>query len=280
MNASSSVPTGVGIGLRPGFAEPLLASDRPLDFLEFVPENFVGRGGLDRRQLAACAERWPLLAHGVSVSFGGPDPLDTAYLAALKQLLDEMRVPLYTDHLCFTSLGGFQSHELLPLPECDEAVLHVAARIREVRDRLDRPVAIENIAQYAVMPGSTMTREDFVSRVCEEADCGLLLDVNNVVVNARNGRSDARADLHRLPLHRAVQIHVAGHEVHHGRVLDTHGAPVSREVLDLTRVALEAIGRDLPVLLERDTNLPPVAEVLDEADLLRAALPVFARGAA
>ena len=276
----SPLPTGVGIGLRSGFAQPLLDLDRPLDFLEFIPENFIGRGGLDRRNLAACAERWPLLAHGVSISFGGPDPLDLAYLASLKELLDAMRVPMYTDHLCFTALGGFQSHELLPLPASDEAVVHVAARIREVRDRLDRPIAVENIAQYATMPGSTMTREDFVTRVCEEADCGLLLDVNNVVVNARNGHTDPRDDLRRLPLHRAVQIHVAGHKVHNGRVLDTHGTPVSAEVLELTREVLQTLGRDLPVLRERDTNLPPVAEVLDEADLLRAHLPVFARGAA
>lgn len=265
-------PTGLGIGLRAGFAEPLLAGDRHVDFLEIVPENFIGRGGRDRRLLEACAERWPVLAHGVSVSVGGPDPLDTTYLAALKELLDTLGVPFYTDHLCFTSLGGLQTHELLPLPACDEAVLHVAARVRELRDRLDRPVALENITEYAVMPGSTLDRGTFLARVCEEADCGMLLDVANVACNAANHGTDPFADLDRLPLHRAVQMHVAGSEERHGRVLDTHGAPVSPLVVELARTALHRIGHAIPVLLERDLALPPVAEVLDEADLLREAL--------
>ena len=273
-------PTGVGIGLRKGFHTPLLEADRHVDFLEIVPENYVGRGGRDRAQLFACAERWPVLAHGVSVSLGGPDPLDRTYLAGLKQLLDALGVPFYTDHLCFTSLGGMQSHELLPLPETDEAVRHVAGRIRQVAELLERPVAVENIAQYAVMPGATLGREAFVTAVCEEADCGLLLDVNNVYVNARNSGTEPLADLLALPLHRTVQMHVAGHEVQHGRVLDTHGAPVSGPVVELARLALARIGRPVPVLLERDTNLPPVEQVLDEANALRTSLFRAQRGAA
>lgn len=262
-------PTGIGIGLRPPFVKGLLTTDRAIDFLEFVPENYVGRGGAARRHLFQLAERWPLLAHGVGLSLGGPDPLDRAYLAALKTLLDDLDIPFYTDHLCFTAIGGLQTHGLLPLPETEEAVQHCAARIRMARDLLDRPIAVENIAQYAVMPGSRMEREAFVTAVCEEADCGLLLDVNNVVVNAVNRNRDARRDLFALPLERTVQLHVAGHETHHGRCLDSHGAPVSEWVQVLASEALATIGRPVPVLLERDLHLPPLDDVLDEAHALR-----------
>jgi hypothetical protein len=263
------IPTGLGIGVRPPFVPGLLTTDRSLDFLELVPENVVGRGGRALRDLVALRERWPMLAHGVGLSLGGPDPLDRTYIAALRTLLDTLGIPLYTDHLCYSRLGGLQTHGLLPLPETEEAVHHCAARIRTARDLLDRPVAVENIAQYAIMPGATLSPEAFVTAVCEEADCGLLLDVNNVVVNATNRGTDARADLFALPLHRVVQIHVAGHEVHHGRCLDSHGAPVSARVLELTAELLEHVGRQVPVLLERDLNLPPLDEVLDEADVLR-----------
>jgi uncharacterized protein (UPF0276 family) len=276
---------GVGIGLRGPHVADLLASDRGgshrvVDFLEIIPENYVFRGGRDRRTLMACRERWPMLVHGVSLSLGGPDPFDDTYLASLKALLDVLRAPFYTDHLCFSSVGGFQSHELLPLPECEEAVQHVARRIRELADRLERPVAVENISQYAVMPGAHMGRAAFVAAVCEEADCGLLLDVNNLYVNARNFGCEPLAELSALPLHRVVQLHVAGHEVRHGRYIDHHGAPVCPEVLALTAEVLRRTGPSVPVLLERDLNLPPLDEVLDEADALRELLSLSVRGAA
>ncbi|MEZ4235365.1 MAG: DUF692 domain-containing protein [Myxococcota bacterium] len=264
-------PTGVGIGLRNPHLTDLLATERSLDFLEIIPENYVGRGGPDLRTLDACRERWPLLVHGVAMSIGGPDPFDDAYVEGLRALLRRIDAPFYTDHLCYSSYGGFQSHQLLPLPQSDQAVLHAARRIRELRDRLDLPVAVENVTTYANMPGSTMTAAAFVAAVAEEADCGLLLDVNNLYVNAKNLGTDLRTDLDVLPLHRVVQLHVAGHDVRQGRWIDSHGAPVADEVAALVVEVIARVG-DVPVLLERDLNLPPLAEVLDEADTLRASI--------
>ncbi len=260
---------GVGIGMRSPHLPELLETDRALDFVEIIPENYVGRGGRAARHLAAARERWPVLVHGVSMSLGGPDPLDRDWITGLKGLLDQIEAPFYTDHLCYTSLGGFESHQLLPLPYHAEAVRHAAGRIRELRARLDRPVAVENISFYAFMPGSDMTHTEFVTAVCEEADCGLLLDVNNLYVNSANHGLDARAELDRLPLERVVQLHIAGHTVTEGRVIDSHGAPTAPGVLDLFREVARRLG-PVPTLLERDQNIPPLAEVLDEADAIRA----------
>ncbi len=262
-------PQGVGIGLRLPHVHALLKTERELDFLEIIPENYVGRGGFDAYHLAACRERWPILVHGVSVSIGGPDHLDEVYLAGLKQLLVDLRAPFYTDHLCYTTLGGFQSHQLLPLPFSEEAVLHTAARIRRLRDLLDLPIAVENISYYAHMPGTQMLHTDFVRAVCEEADCGLLLDVNNLFVNAGNHDLDPFEQLDRLPLSRVFQIHIAGHTERGGRLIDDHGAPTCPEVLALYREVTKRLG-NVPTLLERDTRIPPLEEVLDEADQIRA----------
>jgi uncharacterized protein (UPF0276 family) len=262
---------GAGIGLRRDLADATLATSRDLDFVEIIPENFVGRGGAARRVLDAAASRWPILAHGVTASVGGPVPLDPVALQALKALLDHYEVPIYTDHLCYTAIDGLQTHDLLPLPFTDEAVRHAAARIRELSERLERPVAVENVSFYCVMPGSRMPEPDFVRAVVHEAGCGLLLDVNNVWVNAANHGTDAASDLRRLPLDRVWQIHVAGHERQGRRLIDHHGAPASEPVWNLLDAALAAVG-DVPVLFEWDTKLPTVDVVLDEADRARAHL--------
>jgi hypothetical protein len=219
--------------------------------------------------LLAARERWPMLAHGVSVSLGGPDRLHGEYLAGLRQLLDEIDAPFYTDHLCYGAIHGTVFHDLLPLPFTEEAVRHTAARIRELADRLERPVAVENISYYAVMPGSTMTEGQFVTAVCEEADCGLLFDVNNVYVNAINHGHDPFASMWALPLQRAWQIHLAGHIEEGPRLLDTHGSPVADTVWAMYRAALQELG-PIPTLLEWDTQIPPLGRVLDEADKARA----------
>ncbi|HHO52691.1 MAG TPA: DUF692 domain-containing protein [Deltaproteobacteria bacterium] len=266
---STPRPRGVGIGLRPPHVRGLMDTERHLDFLEICPENYVGRGGFDAYHLAACRERWPILVHGVSVSLGGPDPLDTDYLAQLKELLHQLRVPFYTDHLCYTTVGGFQSHQLLPLPFNEEAVAHTAARIRRIRGLLGVPVAVENISYYAHMPGTEMLHADFVRAVCEEADCGLLLDVNNLFVNATNHGLEPLEQLGRLPLDRVYQVHIAGHTRQGCRLIDDHGAPTCPEVIAIYREVTRRLG-SVPTLLERDTRIPPLDEVLDEADMIRA----------
>ncbi|MEX1363218.1 MAG: DUF692 domain-containing protein [Nannocystaceae bacterium] len=265
----TSSPHGVGIGLRREHFAAIETTDRELDWLEIIPENYVGHGGAVRRNLVRCRERWPVVAHGVSMSLGGPDPLDSEYVRGLKQLLDELEAPFYTDHLCYATIGGTNFYDLLPLPFTDEAVLHTAARIRELADRLERPVAVENISYYAKMPGGAMTEGQFVSEVVREADCGLLLDVNNVFVNACNHDEDPRASLEALPYDRALQIHIAGHIDQGGRKLDTHGRPLVPEVWSLFEHALTLTG-PVPTLLEWDTDIPPLDRVLDEADRARA----------
>ncbi len=267
-NLAPSRPRGVGIGLRRPHHDAVLGTDRRIDWLEIVPENFVATGGPTRRALHASAERWPIIGHGVSQCAGGRDPLDPDYLAGLKGLLDELGAPYYTDHLCYGAIDGVTYHDLLPLPFNDDAVLHCARRIRELSERLERPVAVENISFYAVMPGSQMSHGEFVTAVTEEADCGLLLDVNNVFVNARNHGGDPAAWLSALPLQRTMQMHIAGHIEEEGRLLDNHGSPVVPGVFALFRQALEAVG-EVPVLLEWDTDIPSLDRVLDEADAVR-----------
>lgn len=267
-NFAPSKPQGVGIGLRPPHYESIFETSRQIDWLEIVPENFVGNDGSARKVLRKCAERWPVIAHGVSMSLGGRTPFDDAYLAGLKQLLDELDAPYYTDHLCYAAIDGVAFHDLLPLPYTEEAVRHCAGRIRELSDRLERPVGVENISFYAVMPGSEMTHGEFVSAVTQEADCGLLLDVNNVFVNASNHGGDPVEWLRALPLHRTMQMHVAGHIEEDGRIIDNHGRPVVPGVFEVLRKALTATGA-VPVLLEWDTDIPDLDRVLDEAESVR-----------
>lgn len=261
-------PTGVGVGLRRPHVAELLPTERRIDWLELTPENYLGRGGGMSRHLDACLERWPVLVHGVTASVGGPDGYDDAWLEALRGFLRRVGSPFYSDHLCWTSARGLQSHQLLPLPFHREAIDHAVGRIRALRDALRVPIAVENISFYAVMPGSDLGFAEFEAAVIEEADCGLLLDLNNLYVNARNFGLDPFAVLDLYPLDRVWQVHLAGHEIQHGRYIDTHGSPVAPEVQALYVELVRRIG-PVPALLERDTNLPPLADVLDEADALR-----------
>ncbi len=267
-NLAPSRPRGVGIGLRPPHYESIFATPRRIDWLEIVPENFIDNDGSARRVLRECAERWPVIAHGVSMSLGGDAPFDDAYVAELKLLLDELDAPYYTDHLCYAAIDGVAFHDLLPLPYTQEAVRHCARRIRELADRLERPVGVENISFYAVMPGSDMSHGEFVTAVTQEADCGMLLDVNNVFVNASNHGGDPLEWLRALPLHRTIQMHIAGHVEEEGRIIDDHGNPVVPGVFAVLREALAATGA-VPVLLEWDTDIPELDRVLDEADAVR-----------
>jgi hypothetical protein len=260
---------GVGIGLRREHYATIASCERRLDFLEIIPENFVGHGGNPLRVLEQCAAKWPIAVHGVSMSVGGIDPFDATYLAGLRDLLRRLDAALYTDHLCYAAIGGVSYFDLLPLPFSGAAARHAAARVRELQDRLERPIAIENITYYAAMPGSTGDEGDFVTEVIERADCGLLLDVNNVYVNARNHGRDPVTSLLALPLARARQIHLAGFCAEDGRLIDDHGAAVHDDVWQLYRIAVERIG-PVPTLIEWDNAVPPLDRVLDEADRARA----------
>ncbi|MET0405926.1 MAG: DUF692 domain-containing protein [Cystobacter sp.] len=261
-------PLGVGIGLRREFYARLPETTRALDWVEIIPENFLTLGGRPQRTLDACQERWPVLPHGVALNVGGPDPLDADYLAGLRTLVERLDAPFFSDHLCYARLGGAHLYELLPLPFSPEAVEHVVPRVREVQERVGRPFLLENPSYYARMPGGTLAEADFLRHVVEEADCGLLLDVNNVYVNACNHGYDPRAFVDALPLERVGQLHLAGHEQRPDVLIDTHGEPVRDEVWSLYRYVLERTG-PVPTLIEWDQDIPSLEAVLDEADRAR-----------
>jgi uncharacterized protein (UPF0276 family) len=270
MNVASAIE-GVGLGLRWDFARELLAA-RPekVRWLEVSPENFIGRGGLFPAVLRECAGVWPVVTHGLTLSIAGCDPFDRSYLRELRAFLADYRSPWHSEHLCWGSIGGVELHELLPAPHARDTVARVVDRLRAVQDVLACPLAIENITYYATPPGSSMPEAEFLAEIMERADVGLLLDVNNVYVNARNHGLDARAFLRAIPTDRVVQMHVAGHAVEpEGLRIDTHGAPICDDVYDLLAFTLARVGRT-PVLLERDHNIPPLEELVAEVDRLDA----------
>jgi uncharacterized protein (UPF0276 family) len=273
----------VGLGFRAALAEALLASeDPPLSFIEIAPENYLGVGGSRGRLLAMAAERWPVVSHGLCGDFAGAAPLDEDLLTALRGFLHAHGARWYSDHLCLTHVAGGESHDLLPLPLSHEAARRAADRVRAGRERLELPVAVENVSAYLRAPTpvgeAPMTEWDFIRAVAEDADCGLLLDVNNVYVNRVNFGTDADAFIAGLPLERVVQIHMAGHHVEavddDGRptlVIDTHGAPMIDPVyalLERTLARFAGAGLPLPpVLLERDHRIPPLPDL--EVELRR-----------
>lgn len=270
-------PSGVGLGFRAALAEELLAArETHARFIEVAPENYLGVGGQRGRWLAMAAERWPVVSHGLCGDFSGAAPLDRELLLELKTFLRATGARWYSDHLCFTHVAGVESHDLLPLPFSEEAVARAARRIREVRDVLEVPIAVENVSAYLRLPGGTMDEPTFVRHVVEEADCLLLLDVNNVYVNAVNFGFDPRAYVDALPLDRVVQIHVAGHHEEEppagerdGKrlLIDTHGAPIVDPVYELLDDTLRKIPHAPPVLLERDHQIPKLAVL--EGELAR-----------
>jgi hypothetical protein len=261
---------GVGLGLRWDFLEEVLDGPRAdVAFFEVSPENYLGRGGYYPAALERIAERYPIVTHGLTLSIGAVDEPDPAYLGALRTELGRLRTPWHSDHLCFSTAGERVLHELLPLKFCEENVRRVAERARRVEGLLERPFALENITYY-VHPGQPeMPELEFLNRVLEECNAGLLLDVNNVYVNAQNHGFDPYAFIAGLPLERVVEIHVAGHEKQpSGLLLDTHGEAITDPVLKLLEWTIERAG-NVPVLLERDNHVPALAELLAEVHTLR-----------
>jgi uncharacterized protein (UPF0276 family) len=268
--------TGAGLGLRRGLVEPLLRADPgQADFLEVAPENWIGVGGRLGRRLRALTERYPFVCHGLSLSLGGPAPLDEPFLGRVRDFLDTHDVRFYTEHLSYCGDDG-HLYDLMPIPFTAEAVRYTAARIRRAQEILERRIAVENVSYYAA-PGQEMDEIDFVRAVLEEADCDLLLDVNNIYVNSINHGYDAAAFLRALPGERIVYFHVAGHYVEAEDLrVDTHGADVCDPVWALLGEAYDHFGV-VPTLLERDFNIPPLPELLGEVRYIRD-LQAAARG--
>jgi uncharacterized protein (UPF0276 family) len=259
---------GAGLGLRRALLGSLsnLEPGR-VDFMEVAPENWINVGGRFGRQFAELAERYPIALHGLSLNIGGTAPIDRELVTAIGEFMSAWSCPVYSEHLTYCGDDG-HLYDLLPIPFTEEAVTHVAKRVREVQDILGQRIALENASYYAA-PHQAMTESEFINAVLGEADCDLLLDVNNIYVNSINHRYDAQAFLRSLPLQRARYIHVAGHyDEAEDLKVDTHGADVIDPVWDLLVEAYRLCG-PLPTLLERDFNLPPLAELLGEVDQVR-----------
>lgn len=258
---------GAGLGLRRAFADDILANPpAQVDFYEVAPENWMHLGGRLGKQFRALTEARPFVCHGLSLSLGGLAPLDEDFLGDLREFLDAHGISLYSEHLSYCGDDGLL-YDLMPIPFTAEAVTHVAARIRRTQEILERRIAIENVSYYAA-PGQEMPEIDFLDAVLAEADCDLLLDINNIHVNAINHGYDAEHFLARIPTERIVYAHIAGHYVQAPDLLiDTHGAPVIDPVWVLLEQAYAHHGV-FPTLLERDFNIPPVAELLAEVDTI------------
>ncbi len=246
-------------------------ADQPpaqVGFYEVAPENWIGVGGRYGKQFRAFTERCPCVCHGLSLSIGSPAPLDETFLQRVKRFLDQYQIRAYTEHLSYCSDDG-HLYDLMPIPFTEDAVRHVAARIRRTQDILERRIAMENVSYYAA-PGKELEEIDFINAVLQEADCDLLLDVNNIYVNSINHGYDAEQFLYALPAERVVYFHVAGHfSEAEDLIVDTHGADVVDPVWDLLDQAYAHFGV-VPTLLERDFNIPPLPELLAEVDQINA----------
>lgn len=260
--------SGAGLGLRRSLLKSLdTITPSDIQFMEIAPENWIGIGGRLKKQLRSYTERFPFVCHGLSLSIGSPAPLNTELLYAIKDFLSEHHIRYYSEHLSYSSDSG-QLYDLLPIPFTEEAVNYVAGRIQQAQDILGQRIAIEN-ASYYCAPQQEMTESEFINAVIKKADCALLLDVNNVYVNSVNHNYDAIEFLKNLPGARTAYIHIAGHykESENLRV-DTHGANVIPDVWELLQIAYKQFGIK-PTLLERDFNIPPISELLNELNLIR-----------
>lgn len=270
---------GVGIGLRTTHYARVLAESPPIDWFEVITENFLATGGRPLRVLEQVAAHYPVVFHGVSLSIGSTDPLDLDYLAQVKDLAARIGPRWISDHVCWTGVAGRNVHDLLPLPYTEECLRHVVARVKQVQEILERPIALENPSSYVEFRASRMSEAEFLGRLAEDADCALLLDVNNVYVSSRNHDFDPVAYVDALPAERVVQFHVAGHTDKGTHLLDTHSGTARLEVWDLLRHALERTG-PRSVLYEWDEDIPELEVVHAEALRAREMLAAASRGVA
>lgn len=261
---------GFGLGLRPQHYSEILNADGelPIDWFEIISENYMIQGGNPRHMLDRIRERYPVVMHGVSLSIASTQPLDMDYLGDLKRLADEVNPKWISDHLCWTGVHGINLHDLLPVPYTQEALDHVCERVRKVQDFLGRRIAIENVSSYFEYKESEMDEWTFVAELSERADCWLLLDVNNVFVSGQNHSFDDKAFVEAIPRERVVQFHLAGHSEGEDCLIDTHDHPVSEEVFALYEKALRRFGA-ISTMIERDDNIPPLAELLVELNRAR-----------
>lgn len=263
MTTLTTPSPGFGLGLRPAHYAALLETRAPLDWLEIISENFMVAGGKPMAMLDRLRADYPMAMHGVALSIGSTDALDRDYLKKLKALADRVDPLWISDHFCWTGVGGHNAHDLLPLPYTEEAVRLLVSRIGQVQHELGRRLVLENVSSYLGYAVSEMTEWDFIHAVADEADCLLLLDVNNVYVSSVNHGFDPVHYLAGLPAARVQQIHLAGHSTHDDHLVDTHDQPVCEEVWALYDIACGMFG-EVATMIERDDNIPALHELLNE----------------
>jgi uncharacterized protein (UPF0276 family) len=266
---------GFGLGLRPDHYETILTERPDVGFFEALTENYLVPGGKPLHYLDRIRAQYPLVLHGVSLSIGSTEPIDREYLKAVKSLAQRIEPAWISDHLCWTGVDGINLHDLMPLPYTREALMHLIPRIRAVQDFLGERILLENVSTYVAYHASEMTEWEFLTQLSQEADCLLLLDVNNVYVNSVNHHFDPDEFIRGIPGERVAQIHLAGHERHETLIIDTHDAPVADEVWELYRRTRERLG-GVSTMIERDANIPPLHELLAELEVARNAIPAQA----
>lgn len=259
----------VGIGLRKEFAEEF-ADDNYLnvDFVEFAPENWMNIGGYWKKVIDKIAEKYPIYCHGLSLSIGSPEELDWEFLKQVKQFLNQYNIPIYSEHLSYSKAANAHLYDLLPMPFRKDAVKHIVQRINQVQDFLERELTLEIVSYYTPVEAQ-MSEIEFINSIAQESKCKLLLDVNNVYVNSFNHQYDAKEFINALPLQQVEYVHMAGHEqVSPDLIIDTHGEPIVDKVYDLFEHTIPLL-KNVPVLLERDFNIPDAEELQSEIDKLK-----------
>jgi len=259
---------GFGLGLRSKHYPYILKNWPKVDWFEIISENYMGVGGRPRHTLKSIREKYPIVMHGVSLSIGSTDPLKKEYVKELKYLADDIKPAWISDHLCWTGVGGHNMHDLLPMPYTEEAVWHVVGRIKQVQDYLGRQILMENVSSYMSYTQSEMTEWDFLKAVAIEADCKILLDVNNIYVSSVNHHFDPMDYIQAIPKNKVVQFHLAGHSNKGNYLLDTHDHPINKKVWGLYQKAVNRFG-PVSTLIERDDHIPSFPVLLKELNQAR-----------
>ena len=259
---------GFGLGLRASHYEAIFESKPALDWFEIISENYMVSGGRPLANLTRIRNDYPMAMHGVSLSIGSSDPLNTEYLRELKKLSDRIEPAFISDHLCWTGMAGKNLHDLMPIPYTEEAIAHVVDRVRQVQDFLGRQILLENVSSYVTFAQSEMSEWAFLRAIAERADCHILLDINNIFVSAFNHGFEPIEYVEGIPVDRVRQFHLAGHENRGDIIIDTHDASVIDPVWDLYAKACARFG-PMSTMIERDDNIPPLEELLTELDHAR-----------
>ena len=259
---------GYGLGLRKEHYETVLAERPDVDWFEVISENYMVDGGKPLDYLTRIREHYPMVMHGVSMSIGSTEPLNFDYLKQLKELIKRIEPEWISDHLCWTGVNELNLHDLMPLPYTEEAIQHVADRVSQVQDYLGQQILLENVSSYVSYSDSVMTEAEFYREVTERADCLMLLDINNIYVSAYNHNFDPYSYLTAMPNERVYQFHLAGHTQEDNLIIDTHDHPIADPVFDLYAAAVEHFGR-VSTMIERDDNIPPLPELLNELEQVK-----------